>query len=419
MGSVGAAAAAADLDHGEAEGAGVDGGDEAGRVGRDLGDGGGDAEVALEVFEEALGAAEGGDHAVEALGGGAGGEGVAELAGGVGGVGGEAGGGEELGAQRHGHVVEAGVDLVAAEEAGGVGDLERVAGGGGERLVHVGDERAGGAAGAGRDLDQRLGQGAGVVQGGHEGAGAGLDVEDEGVEAGGELLGEDRGGDEVDRLDRAGDVTDRIEAAVGGGDVGGLADDGAADVRDDAAEGLGVGLRGVAGDGVELVERAAGVAEAAAGDHRDEGAAGGERRSEDEADVVADAAGRVLVDDRAGEVPFQDRAAIAHGEREGDALVGVHAAEEDGHGEGGDLALGDGAGGEALDHLADFGGGEGAAVALAGDDLLREHQYPLPAVGASAPSRVARRAARTPEAPMRKRAGVAQPSPMRRSQRAR
>ena len=142
----------------------------------------------------------------------------------------------------------------------------------------------------------------------------------------------------------------RVEAAVGGGDVGGLADDGAADVRDHAAEGLGVGLRGVAGDGVELVERAAGVAEAAAGDHRDEGAAGGERRGEDEAHVVADAAGRVLVDDRAGEVPFQDRAAVAHGEGQGDALVGVHAAEEDGHGEGGDLALGDGAGGEALDH---------------------------------------------------------------------
>ena len=60
-----------------------------------------------------------------------------------GGVGREAGGGEELAAERHGHVVEAGVDLVAAQEAGGVRHLERVAGGGGERLVHVGDERAG------------------------------------------------------------------------------------------------------------------------------------------------------------------------------------------------------------------------------------------------------------------------------------
>ena len=71
----------------------------------------------------------------------------------------------------------------------------------------------------------------------------------------------------------------RVEAAVGGRDVGGLADDRAADLAHDAAEGLGVGLGGVAGDRVELVERAAGMAEAAAGDHRDVGAAGGERRA--------------------------------------------------------------------------------------------------------------------------------------------
>ena len=82
------------------------------------------------------------------------------------------------------------------------------------------------------------------------------------------------------RLDRRGDVADGVEAAVGGGDVGGLADDGAADLADDPAEGLDVGLGDVAGDGVELVEGAAGVAEAAAGDHRDEAAAGGERGGE-------------------------------------------------------------------------------------------------------------------------------------------
>ena len=178
-------------------------------AGGDVGDLGATREVRLEVVEEARRAAEGRDHAVEALGGGAGGEGVADPRGARRSASArEAGGGEELAAERDGDVVEPAVDLVAAQEAGGVRHLERVAGGGGERLVHVGDERAGRAAGAVRHLDQRLGERAGVVQRRHEGAGAGLHVEDQRVEAGGELLRQDRGGDEVDRLDRAGDVAD-------------------------------------------------------------------------------------------------------------------------------------------------------------------------------------------------------------------
>ena len=208
----------------------------------------------------------------------------------------------------------------------------------------------------------------------HEGARAGLHVEHQRAEPGGELLRQDRGGDEVDRLHRRGDVADGVEAAVGGGDVVGLADDGAADLAHHAGEGLGVGLGGVAGDGVELVERAAGMAEAAAGDHRHVGAAGGERRGEHQADIVADPAGRVLVDHRPRQVPGEHAAGVAHGAGQRHALVAVHAAEEDRHGEGGDLALGDDAGGQPVDEEADLLGRERAAVAFAGDDLLREHQ---------------------------------------------
>ena len=63
---------------------------------------------------------------------------------------------------------------------------------------------------------------------GHERARAELDVHHQRVEPGGELLGQDRGDDQRDRLDRAGGVADRVQAAVGGGEVGGLADDRAA-----------------------------------------------------------------------------------------------------------------------------------------------------------------------------------------------
>ena len=57
-----------------------------------------------------------------------------------------------------------------------------------------------------------------------------------------------------------------------------------------------------AGDGFELVERAAGVSEAAAADHGNGQAARSDDRSEDERSFVADAAGGVLVDFLAGKL---------------------------------------------------------------------------------------------------------------------
>ena len=70
----------------------------------------------------------------------------------------------------------------------------------------------------------------------HEGAGAGLHVHHEALQAGGELLRQDRGGDERDRFDRRGDVADRVEPLVGGRELGGLADDRAAGLGDHAAK---------------------------------------------------------------------------------------------------------------------------------------------------------------------------------------
>ena len=65
---------------------------------------------------------------------------------------------------------------------------------------------------------------------------------------GGELLGEDRGDDQRDRLDGRGRVAQRVEAAVGGRQVGGLADDRAAGLGDDAAQQLEVGRGPIARD---------------------------------------------------------------------------------------------------------------------------------------------------------------------------
>ena len=57
-----------------------------------------------------------------------------------------------------------------------------------------------------------------------------------------------------------------------------------------------------AGNGFELVERAAGVAERAAGHHRHGDVERRDERREHERHLVADAAGRVFVDARASEV---------------------------------------------------------------------------------------------------------------------
>ena len=95
--------------------------------------------------------------------------------------------------------------------------------------------------------------------------------------AGGQLLGQDAGGDQRQRLHRAGGVADRVEPAVGRRDARAGADDRAAGVAQRALERRAIGRRAVAGQRLELVQRAAGVAEAAPRDHRHHRAAGGER----------------------------------------------------------------------------------------------------------------------------------------------
>ena len=96
-----------------------------------------------------------------------------------------------------------------------------------------------------------------------------------------------------------------------------------------------------AGDRLELVERAAGVAEAAAAHHRERHAARGDERRRAERGLVADAAGRVLVDDLAPERRRSSGSPLAQhrlGERE--RLGARQAAEEDRHEPRGHLVVG-------------------------------------------------------------------------------
>ena len=104
-----------------------------------------------------------------------------------------------------------------------------------------------------------------------------------------------------------------------------------------------------AGDALQLVEGAAGVAEAAARHHRHPDAAHRRERRERERDLVADAAGRVLVDlppairERSSTSP---ECSIASSQC-GSSVLQVQPAEEDGHEESGELLVGDLAAGRA------------------------------------------------------------------------
>ena len=109
-----------------------------------------------------------------------------------------------------------------------------------------------------------------------------------------------------------------------------------------------------AGNRLELVERAAGVAEAAAGHLPERDAARGDDRADRERRLVPNAARRVLVDDLAAERAVQvDRlAAPDHRVRQRERLRRGQAAEADGHQERGHLVVGHLAARVAEDELA-------------------------------------------------------------------
>ncbi len=280
----------------------------------------------------------------------------------------------------------------ALEDVDALHDFEPVAGEAADGLAVAGDEGDGAGAGGFAGLDHEAGEEAGVVGVLHEGAGAGFDVEDEGVEALGELFAHDAGGDQVGAFDCRGVVAEGVENAVGGHEPGCLADERGSALAENLLE-AGEGELGIeAGDGFELVECAAGVAEAAAGDHGDAdagyavgggcGEAGcGEDGRDQEGGFVAYAAGGVLVDGEGLEWSgVEGIAGEAHSLGEGCEFLGRQAALEDGHEEGRDLGFGDGLGFgiyQGSDEGLDLVGGEGFAIALAADCVLRVEAHAL------------------------------------------
>src|SRR6202142_3718996 len=146
-------------------------------------------------------------------------------------------------------------------------NLERVADFAAERLVHVCDERDNFFAHALAGLDHQFREIFGIGGLLHERAAAGLHIEHERVDSLRHLFAHDGGADQEGAFDGRGDVAQGVELLIGGGDLRRLADQRAAALFEYPAK---LGEREIyveAGDGFELVERAAGVAEATPADH--------------------------------------------------------------------------------------------------------------------------------------------------------
>ena len=149
---------------------------------------------------------------------------------------------------------------LALEDVHRLHDLDAVADAVAERRVHVGDQGDRAAAGELADGDHRLRELDGVIERLHEGTTARLDIEQDAVGAGGELLAHDRRGNQRDAVDCRRDIAQRVELLVGRREVARLSDDADAALVDRVEELLARERRLVARDRLELVDCAARVA---------------------------------------------------------------------------------------------------------------------------------------------------------------
>ena len=256
--------------------------------------------------------------------------------------------------------------------------FQPVAGGAAQRRVHVRENRARVHTAFIPERNHHFCEFAGIGPGLHERGTAEFHVEDERVEAFGELFGKDGRGDERDAGHGAGNVAERVNFLVRRNHPVGLTADDTADFLHLLNDFSG-GQHGFeAGNGIELVERAAGDAQAAPGNHWHAETEAREQWRERQRDLVADAAGGMLVHERAfvpGE--FQHIAGIAHGERERGDFGGGQPAKINGHEHRGHLVVGNCPGGELADEFLNLFRREGFAFAFGFDERKKVHDLIL------------------------------------------
>ena len=256
--------------------------------------------------------------------------------------------------------------------------LERVPHGMAERLVHRRDLAHRRLAGLLADRDHQPGELLGSVAIGHERALADLDVEQDGVGAGSELLRHHRCGDQPGSRHGAGHVAQRVEQPICGHEPIGLGDHGAADAHHLVDQLAGREPDPKAGNRLELVERATRMREPAPRHLRDRHVDRRADRRDRERRLVSDPARRVLVDDPPTERREVDRlAGVDHRGRQGVRLDLGQTAKEHGHRPRAHLLGRDDAAAVPVDQPRDLLRGVLAAIALLLDQIDGAHRSDL------------------------------------------
>ena len=178
----------------------------------------------------------------------------------------------------------------AAQGRKGLVDLQRVSDRTAQRTRHRGDPRGRADASGRREIHHGLPELSPAIDVREKRTAPGFDVEDQRIDVLGHLLGNDRTRDQRERFDKLHPVAQRIEHAVTRRNRPRLSADHAASLAEHALDGRLVQAGANAGDGLELVERTAGVAQAAARYHRHDAAKRCQRGREGQAHLVTNPA---------------------------------------------------------------------------------------------------------------------------------
>ena len=208
----------------------------------------GGGQVAVRALHKVGGAAQFAHHAGEDFCGRAGGERFVQLGKGFFAVSHQFARHQHLDGEFAGDLHHAAVGALAAQQRQGFDDLHRVTGTRGQWLAHVGEQGGGGCACLGGHVGDTFRQLAGFFRGGHKRAAAYFDVHHQGIQARGQLLAQNRRGDQRNRFHSGGHVAHAVDALIRRGEVAGLADNRHTGGFYDIAEALGRGVGVVAGD---------------------------------------------------------------------------------------------------------------------------------------------------------------------------
>ena len=210
----------------------------------------------------------------------------------------------------------------------------------------------------------------------HERALAALHVEDKSARALCELLREDGRGDKWNRRNRSRDVAESVELLVGGRYLVGLHRHRDADFLHNLLEVVKRKRGAVAGDRLELVGCSARDAKPTPRERGNGDTACRGERLDDERQLVADTASRMLVGGL--DIPFEAATRLHHRFGEVCRLALVHPAAAHGHRERGHLVVGNFTAREAVDELPYLSAAERMPLALLVQYQLCNHADIIP-----------------------------------------